>query len=74
MQRITTSLPDDLMQRLRAIAVERNISMAPLVREAIEEKVNRHRPKPRSFGIGASGYTDTAMRSAVERPKPSSWN
>jgi len=73
MERTTISLPEELLQRLRTIAAEEGTSMAALVREAVEEKVQSHRPCPRSLGIGASGYTDTARRSGEERAKPRAW-
>ena len=36
-------------------------------------KVQAKRPRPRSLGIGASGYADTARRAGDERPTPRSW-
>jgi metal-responsive CopG/Arc/MetJ family transcriptional regulator len=73
MKRTTISLPDALLERLRLIAAERRTSMAALIREAVEEKVQGHRPRPRSLGIGASGHTDTARLAGEERPEPRSW-
>jgi metal-responsive CopG/Arc/MetJ family transcriptional regulator len=73
MERTTISIPEELLQRLRVIAAERRTSIAALVREALEEKANTHRPKPKSLGIGDSGYTDTSTRTAIERPEPRSW-
>lgn len=73
MERTTISLPEDLLERLRRIAAEEGTSMASLVREAVEEKVEGYRPRPRSLGIGASGHRDTARRSGDERPEPRSW-
>ncbi len=73
MERTTIMLPDDLLRRLRLIAAEQHTSMASLIREAVEEKVQSHRPRPRSLGIAASGYTDTARRASDERPVPRSW-
>ena len=73
MERTTISLPEELLDRLRIIAAERRTSMAELVREAIQEKVAEHRPRPRSLGIGASGHDDTASRTGDERPEPRSW-
>jgi len=73
MERTTISLPDGLLDRLRSIAAERRKSMASLIREALEETVARHHPQPRSLGMGASAHTDTARRSASERPVPRSW-
>jgi metal-responsive CopG/Arc/MetJ family transcriptional regulator len=73
MTRTTISLPDDLLRRIRVIAAQEGISMASLVREAVEEKVGGYRPRPRSLGIGESGRTDTAQRAGQERPEPRTW-
>jgi len=70
MQRTTLLIPDDLHHRLRQIAAERDVSMATVVREALEERVGRARPVPRSIGVGSSRSTDTALRTAAERPEP----
>ena len=74
MKRTTISLPNELLERLRLIAAERRTSTAALVREALEEKVREHGPRPRSLGIGASGYTDTASNAGDIRPEPRSWH
>jgi plasmid stability protein len=73
MERTTLSLPEDLLKRLRIVAAEQGTSMATLIREALEEKLAKLRPRPRSLGIGASRRDDTARRSGDERPKPRSW-
>jgi len=73
MERTTISLPDELLRRLRVLAAERRTSMAALIREALEEKAAADRPRPRSLGIGASGYGDTARRTVEERPEPRPW-
>ena len=73
MSRTTITIDDDIRKRLRRIAAERGVSMATIIREAIDEKVDRLAPKPRSLGVGASGMTDTGRRSAEERPEPRSW-
>ena len=73
MNRTTLMLPDDVRARLRRLAAERGVSMATIVREAIDEKIAGVRPKPRSVGIGASGTTDTARRVGEERAEPRSW-
>ncbi len=72
MERSTISIPDELLQRLRLMAAEPRTSMACLVREALEEKTRSYRPRPRSLGVGASGHTDTARRTAEERVQPPS--
>lgn len=73
MQRTTISLPPDLLKRLRRLAAEQDRSMAALIREALEEKAGGLAPRPRSLGIGASGHTDTARRTAQERAEPRAW-
>ena len=73
MRRTTIVAPEELLDRLRAMAAERRTSMATVIREALEEKVKNHRPCPKSLGIGASGHSDTARRTADERPVPRAW-
>ncbi|MDO8530558.1 MAG: ribbon-helix-helix protein, CopG family [Dehalococcoidia bacterium] len=73
MERTTMSIPEELLKRLRLIAAERGTSVAALVREALEEKAGSYRPRPRSLGIGASGRTNTARRTAEERAEPRAW-
>jgi hypothetical protein len=73
MERTTLSLPAELLTRLRAIAAEEGASMATIMREALEERVRGHHPRPRSLGIGASGRQDTARRAGDLRPEPRPW-
>jgi hypothetical protein len=73
MNRTTFTIDDDVRRRLRRVAAERGVSMATIIREAIDEKVDRLAPKPQSLGIGASGASDTARRSGDERPEPREW-
>ncbi|HLY64217.1 MAG TPA: CopG family transcriptional regulator [Chloroflexota bacterium] len=73
MHRTTVMLPDELTKTLRVIAYERGVSMGSVVREALEEKVRSFRRRPTSLGLGASGTTDTARRTTIERPEPRSW-
>lgn len=73
MIRTTVSVPSELLDRLRLMAARRRISFAALVREALEEKVGSYRPRPRSLGIGASGYRDTAHLAGLGLPDPRSW-
>lgn len=73
MNRTTFTIDDDTRRRLRRAAAERGVSMATIIREAIEEKVEQLAPKPRSLGVGASDTTDTARRTGNERPEPRAW-
>lgn len=73
MSRTTVTIDEEVRRRLRRIAAERGVSMAAIIREAIDEKTDRLAPRPRSLGVGASGTADTARRSSEERPEPRSW-
>jgi len=73
MNRTTIMAPEELLEKLRRIAAEQRVSLATVIREALEERAARERPKPKSFGIGASGYTDTARRAGDEPPEPDAW-
>ena len=73
MTRTTISIDDPVLKDLHRMAAERGISVAALIREAVEEKLESFRPRPRSLGIGASGHSDTARRSGDERPETRPW-
>jgi predicted transcriptional regulator len=73
MDRTTITLEVETRARLRRIAADRGISMAALIREAIDETIERHAPRPRSLGVGASGTTDTARESGEHRAEPRAW-
>ena len=73
MQRTTVTLGEPLLRDLHRMAEERRTSVSAIIREAVEEKLSTFRPKPKSLGIAASGYTDTARRASDERPEPRSW-
>jgi predicted transcriptional regulator len=73
MTRTTISLTPDLLRRLKTLAADRGISMAALIREALEEKTEAARPKPRSLGIAESGYRYTAEESGEMRFEPRTW-
>lgn len=73
MKRTTIVAPEELLDRLRRVAEDRGISLASLIREALEEKAKTCRPKPRSLGMGDSGRTDIARRTAEEPIVPEPW-
>jgi plasmid stability protein len=72
MDRTTISLPPDLHRRLRIMAAERGISMASLIREAVEEKCAVGKQRKPHFGIGDSGRTDISLLIGEEgfHPEP----
>lgn len=73
MDRTTITLDVETRTRLRRIAADRGISMAALIREAIDTTIEHHAPRPRSLGVGASGTADTARRTGDEHPEPRAW-
>lgn len=54
------------------MAAERRTSMASIIREAIEEKTRKTRPKPR-LGLFDSGHTDTSELASRGPVPPVSW-
>ncbi|MEX2274709.1 MAG: CopG family transcriptional regulator [Actinomycetota bacterium] len=73
MKRTTVMADEDVLERLRALARERGVSFAEVVREAVEEKADEYRPKPKSLGIGASGRPDVSSVAGVGRSPGASW-
>lgn len=73
MKRTTVLADDDLIRRLKALARDRGVSFAHVVREALEEKAREHRPRPRSLGVGDSGRRDVSRKAGVGRVPPRSW-
>ena len=65
----TTVMADPIvMERLKGLAAERGVSLATVVREALEEKAREYRPKPTWIGMFSSGEpTDDASTLATER-------
>jgi hypothetical protein len=73
MERTTISLPRELIVRLRVLAAERRVSMAQVIREALEEEAVIRPPRPSSIGIGDSGLTDTSELLTEGSPPLVSW-
>jgi hypothetical protein len=73
MVRTTVMADQQTMDRLKALARDRGVSLAAIVREALEDKAKEYRPKPSSIGISASGRSDIATTEAAERVPPRSW-
>jgi hypothetical protein len=66
-------VPDHLLRWARTLAGNNGMSVEQFVRDAVEEKGVRMRPKPRSMGAFSSGYTDTSELSTegtFEPPSP----
>ena len=77
MAETTITAPDDLLDKLRALAAERRVPVTDIILEALEAKAATYRESgprrlPRSLGMGASGRTDISRRTGKERPVPRS--
>ena len=66
---------DDLLDRLRAIAHDEGVSLAEVIREGMELRVQRSRPPVTFVGIGASGKRGhhTGEKAGEMRFAPRSW-
>jgi hypothetical protein len=73
MHRTTIMAEPATIERLRALARERGVSFAEVVREALAEKAASYRPKPSSIGSGQSSPAATARRAGSRRQPPRSW-
>lgn len=70
MVRTTVMADPVVMERLKALAAERGVSLSVLIREALEEKAGEYRPKPSFLGMFDSGGTDTSSTIATDRLPP----
>ena len=73
MRRTTIVAPEETLERLQALARERDVSFAEVVREALRDKADEYLPRPRSLGIGSSGRSDGSSRAGVGRTPDRSW-
>jgi hypothetical protein len=74
MTRTTFTIPDDLLTRLKVLAAQRDVSMATIIREALEEKVAEETPSLHILGLFDSGHTDTSqLASDWHIYEPRSW-
>ena len=73
MVRTTVMADERTLERLRALARDRRVSFAEIVREALDQKAAEYRPRPSCLGIGDSGRTDISSTVATERIPPRSW-
>ncbi len=70
MVRTTIMADADVLDRLRALAQSRDVSLAEITREALEAKAAEYRPRATCFGIASSGRTDVSAVTGVGRAPP----
>ena len=73
MQRTTIIADEEVLERLRRLAADRRVSLATIIREALDEKAKTYRPKPRILGMGDSGRSDISRRIGEEHFEPEPW-
>jgi hypothetical protein len=75
MKRTTIVAPDDLLDRLQAIARQENISLAEVIRQGLELRAQQAMRRPRFVGSGRSSHPpfDTARRAGEMQPEPPPW-
>jgi predicted transcriptional regulator len=70
----TTIMADEAtVGRLRALARDRGVPFAEVAREALAEKAEEYRPRPRSLGSGASDRSHGPVRESDGRQPARSW-
>lgn len=73
MRRMIFQADEELLERVRRRAEERGVSVAQVIRDALEsELAERAPPPPRSIGTINSGYGDLARR-VEELYEPDPW-
>jgi hypothetical protein len=75
MKRTTIVAPEDLLERLRAIADEEGVSLAEVVREGLEWRAAQAGRRPKFIASGRSTEPpyDTARRAGDLEYSPRSW-
>jgi predicted transcriptional regulator len=70
MKRLSIMVDHDTFDRLRALARERNVSLAEIIRQALTDKAREFRSTPRSLGIAESAPARTSEFSGRAPPQP----
>jgi hypothetical protein len=74
MRRLIVQADEELLERARRRAVERGVSVAQVVRDALEVTLGRDRqPEPRSLGKYRSRTRDLSQRASDDRYVPPPW-
>jgi hypothetical protein len=73
MRRIMIQAHEELLERARRRAAERGVSIAQIVREALEKELGTvSRPKPH-VGVVRSGAGDLSRRASEDEFEPEPW-
>jgi hypothetical protein len=73
MKRTTVMADAETLEKLRALARDRGVPFAEVVREALSDKAAEYRPRPESLGVGRSTPTRTGATKGSRRQPPRQW-
>ena len=74
MRRLIIQANDELLERARRRAAARGVSIAQVVRDALEKELGDERPpEPLSLGKYRSGSGDLSRRASEDEYEPTSW-
>lgn len=74
MRRLIIQADEELLERARHHAAERGVSVAQVVRDALERELGvAYQPEPLSLGRYRSGQGDLARRASEEEYEPPPW-
>lgn len=74
MKRLMIQADEELLERARRRAAERGVSIAQVVRDALENELGVHaQPEPLSLGRYRSGAGDLALRASDGEYEPPPW-
>ena len=73
MERTSIMADEATLEMLKTMARDRGVSLAEVVREALEEKARSYRPRPTSLGAGQAPPSRTGAQQGSGRQPPRSW-
>ncbi len=73
MRRTSIMADEDVLQRLRDLAHDRGVSLAEVIREALEQKAGEFRPRPKCLGMFSSGDPHGSSIADEGQIPPVSW-
>ena len=73
MKRIMIQADEELLERARRRAAERGVSIAQIVREALEKELGVRQPPLTCVGTFRSGRGDLSRRASEDEFEPDPW-